>query len=441
MKLTWAAVLLLPSLAWGNVAEYTANAGAEWLFGRTWTITTNGASEVWFRHPLPLYGYADETNRFVTSAYGVWTEPVVPMEQYEYNVGTVNQGVWLRIHTAGVPTVKVTVALQQTVSNQMGPMRYQMEQYQNAPYTYPTAFIDNDNPALASKAHELMMGSGSVYGPFYWSAVERFVDFIAQKYWDPRGTAAGSWPTASQVLYASSVDCVGASLLFCGLCRAVGIPARPVYVMAFDASVPGCPLDFPGNGGHMMAEYWTGDDWVPVDPNATTGFVSPSRAWLAAQEDVADMTEVLDPLDGAALATTYQFQHQQVGTWGGYSRVRSLPWPQAWVRRPYDTLSLGAQNPFPVDRLTPVEVTGAAETTAHNALRVLPNPAPSMSTILQGPQLVGLRVFNVRGATVVERDFEPSTSVQLDLPEPGAYFGWALTEAGERLPFRVVGVR
>ncbi len=60
------------------------------------------------------------------------------------------------------------------------------------------------------------------------------------------------------------------ALLFVGLCRSIGIPARPVFGLRIDSSRLFAGLGASGNlcfGQHCRAEFYTpGYGWIPVDP-------------------------------------------------------------------------------------------------------------------------------------------------------------------------------
>lgn len=60
------------------------------------------------------------------------------------------------------------------------------------------------------------------------------------------------------------------ALLFVGLCRSIGIPARPVFGLRIDSSRLFAGLGATGNlraGQHCRAEFYTpGYGWIPVDP-------------------------------------------------------------------------------------------------------------------------------------------------------------------------------
>ncbi|MDR0379865.1 MAG: transglutaminase domain-containing protein, partial [Candidatus Accumulibacter sp.] len=89
--------------------------------------------------------------------------------------------------------------------------------------------------------------------------------------YDPRTQGAGYTPIASLLedghLTGRSIEI---SLLFVGLCRAVGIPARPVFGLRVDRSRLFASLGVSGesNPPHCRAEFYSpAYGWVPVDPS------------------------------------------------------------------------------------------------------------------------------------------------------------------------------
>jgi len=72
-------------------------------------------------------------------------------------------------------------------------------------------------------------------------------------------------------------ECRGYAMLFTGLCRAAGVPARPVWGLARVA--PGQDKQFGEIASHNWSEFYVpGTGWVPVDPQGaeTLGFL-PTR--------------------------------------------------------------------------------------------------------------------------------------------------------------------
>jgi transglutaminase-like putative cysteine protease len=83
--------------------------------------------------------------------------------------------------------------------------------------------------------------------------------------------------TVDEVLERRSGECRGYALLFVALCRAAGVPARPVWGLA--RVQPGQDQRFGGIASHNWAEvYVPGAGWVPVDPQRpeTLGFLPTS---------------------------------------------------------------------------------------------------------------------------------------------------------------------
>jgi tetratricopeptide (TPR) repeat protein len=73
--------------------------------------------------------------------------------------------------------------------------------------------------------------------------------------------------TVDDILERGHAECRGYTVLFVALCRAAGVPARPVWGVAL---LPGSKPDY---ASHNWAEvYVTGVGWVPVDPQRPESF-------------------------------------------------------------------------------------------------------------------------------------------------------------------------
>jgi tetratricopeptide (TPR) repeat protein len=73
--------------------------------------------------------------------------------------------------------------------------------------------------------------------------------------------------TVDDILERGHAECRGYTVLFVALCRAAGVPARPVWGVAL---LPGGKPDY---ASHNWAEvYVTGVGWVPVDPQRPESF-------------------------------------------------------------------------------------------------------------------------------------------------------------------------
>lgn len=138
-----------------------------------------------------------------------------------------------------------------------------------------TGDIDSGNAAIVAKARELTEGLATPTERA--GALRRFVFTTLDK-------RLATWiPSASAILARGVGDCTEHTTLFVALCRAAGIPARPVFGVAYLG---------PGSrafGYHAWAEVALDGRWVAVDPT-----------W---DEAVADATHLVLGRDLMALAT------------------------------------------------------------------------------------------------------------------------------------------
>ena len=77
--------------------------------------------------------------------------------------------------------------------------------------------------------------------------------------------------SVDEIVKRGHAECRGYAMLFTGLCRAAGIPARPIWGMG--KAPPGESLEFGNLLNHNWAEvYIAGAGWVPVDPQWPDSF-------------------------------------------------------------------------------------------------------------------------------------------------------------------------
>jgi hypothetical protein len=147
---------------------------------------------------------------------------------------------------------------------------------ERAPALAPDATMDSDHPAVAL---------------FAKSFVERFVDPAE------RAAAIRSWvhdnlakelathiPSASGVLARRVGDCTEHTWLFVALCRAAGIPARPIYGLMYLGDGQ------PSFGYHAWAEVALGGTWHPLDPTWDEAVADATHLRLGSGvQDVAGM--------------------------------------------------------------------------------------------------------------------------------------------------------
>jgi tetratricopeptide (TPR) repeat protein len=92
-----------------------------------------------------------------------------------------------------------------------------------------------------------------------------------------KSVAELDFKSVDEIVERGHAECRGYAMLFTGLCRAAGIPARPVWGWARVA--PGQDKQFGEMASHNWSEFYVpGTGWVPVDPQSpeTLGFL-PTR--------------------------------------------------------------------------------------------------------------------------------------------------------------------
>jgi transglutaminase-like putative cysteine protease len=114
----------------------------------------------------------------------------------------------------------------------------------------PTTFVQSDDPGLVAKAQEIVEGATDS-----WEINQRLCSWV----YDNMKTAFSARLTnAVEVLGNMEGDCTEHSILFIGLARAAGLPAREVAGLIYVGDQPGFYF-------HQWAKVWVGK-WVDVDP-------------------------------------------------------------------------------------------------------------------------------------------------------------------------------
>lgn len=115
----------------------------------------------------------------------------------------------------------------------------------------PSLFIQSDNPRLIEKAREIVGDEKD--------AMKVSSQLCAWVYKNVRTTFTAQLSNALEVLDRLEGDCTEHSVLFIGLARAAGLPAREVAGLVYvDGARPGFYF-------HQWASVWVGK-WIDVDP-------------------------------------------------------------------------------------------------------------------------------------------------------------------------------
>ena len=115
----------------------------------------------------------------------------------------------------------------------------------------PSLFVQSDDPKLIAKAREIIGGETDTL-----RISERLVRWV---YENVRSTFSARLTNSLEVLESMEGDCTEHSMLFIGLARAAGLPAREVAGLIYvDKPEPGFYF-------HQWAMVWIGE-WIDVDP-------------------------------------------------------------------------------------------------------------------------------------------------------------------------------
>lgn len=115
----------------------------------------------------------------------------------------------------------------------------------------PSSFVQSDHPEMIKTAREIVGDTTDV-----WEAVQKICVWVKE---NMKTSYSAQLTNALDVLRHREGDCTEHSLLFVGLTRALGIPAREVAGLIYvDSPKPGFYF-------HQWAKVWVGK-WIDVDP-------------------------------------------------------------------------------------------------------------------------------------------------------------------------------
>ncbi len=129
----------------------------------------------------------------------------------------------------------------------------------------PTAFVQSGDARLVNKAREILNGEADT-----WQAANKLCHWVHE---NMRTTFSARLTNAVEVLQSMQGDCTEHSILFIGLARAAGIPAREVAGLVYVGDEPGFYF-------HQWAAVWVGK-WVDVDPTFDQPLVDVTHIKLA----------------------------------------------------------------------------------------------------------------------------------------------------------------
>lgn len=141
----------------------------------------------------------------------------------------------------------------------------------------PTTFVQSDNPRLIAKAHEIVGDEKDSM-----KVVEKLVEWVHEQM---RPAFSARLTNALEVLDSLEGDCTEHSVLFVGLARAAGVPARE------EAGLIYAELPEPGFYFHQWAKVWVGE-WIDVDPTFDEVFADATHIKLS-EGDLVEQIKLL----------------------------------------------------------------------------------------------------------------------------------------------------
>lgn len=135
-----------------------------------------------------------------------------------------------------------------------------------APWIEATQFVQSDHPALIAKAKEIIQDETDSL-----AISNRLSDWVHE---NMHSTFSARLTNALEVLEHLEGDCTEHSILFIGLARAAGLPAREVAGLVYVEGVQ------PGFYFHQWAKVWVGK-WIDVDPTFNQPLVDVTHIKLA----------------------------------------------------------------------------------------------------------------------------------------------------------------
>jgi len=134
------------------------------------------------------------------------------------------------------------------------------------PWMDATQFVQSDNPKLIAKAKEILGGETDSL-----AASSKLSKWVHE---NMHSTFSARLTNAIEVLEHLEGDCTEHSILFIGLARAAGLPAREVAGVVYVEGVK------PGFYFHQWAKVWVGK-WIDVDPTFDQALVDATHIKLA----------------------------------------------------------------------------------------------------------------------------------------------------------------
>lgn len=146
-----------------------------------------------------------------------------------------------------------------------------------AEWLKPSLFVQSDDPRLVAKAREIVGDETDAL-----KISDKLVEWV---YDNVRSTFSARLTNSLEVLESMEGDCTEHSMLYIGLARAAGLPAREVAGLIYAASPE------PGFYFHQWAKVWVGE-WIDVDPTFNQPIADATHIKLA-EGDLMEQVQLL----------------------------------------------------------------------------------------------------------------------------------------------------
>jgi tetratricopeptide (TPR) repeat protein len=159
------------------------------------------------------------------------------------------------------------------------------------PFLGPSESIDPKSPKLVAIAASLKGTNDAETARNVLEWMRKNIKYRLQK----SGIGELDFKTMEEIIDRGHAECRGYTLLYAALCRAAGVPARPVWGLA---KLPATELKPKGDfASHNWCEvYVNGLGWVPVDPQKPESFGLQPTAHLRFYMDEKKTKSVLEIL-------------------------------------------------------------------------------------------------------------------------------------------------
>lgn len=141
----------------------------------------------------------------------------------------------------------------------------------------PSMFVQSDHPRIITKAEEIVGDERDAL-----KVSEKLSQWVTK---NMRSTYSARLTNSLEVLDSLEGDCTEHSMLFVGLARAAGLPAREVAGLIY------VHRPQPGFYFHQWAKVWVGE-WIDVDPTFGQPIADATHIKLA-EGDLLEQTKLL----------------------------------------------------------------------------------------------------------------------------------------------------